>query len=84
MTDQPRPLDLPVDEKKIADDVDKCSLAAGTQSPANGNWLKRLQKSLLSSAETRGIDPVPVGEGTDDKPLQLFTLWFTSNSTLLP
>ncbi|KAF3025877.1 hypothetical protein E8E14_014822 [Neopestalotiopsis sp. 37M] len=84
MTDQPRALDLPADEKKIADDVDKCSLAAGTQSPANGNWLKRLQKSLLSSAETRGIDPVPVEERTDDKPLQLFTLWFTSNCTLLP
>lgn len=49
----------------------------------------RVQKTWLSSLsswgiETRGITPVPLEERTDSKFINVFFVWFTMSTNLLP
>ncbi|KAK1674993.1 permease for cytosine/purines, uracil, thiamine, allantoin-domain-containing protein [Colletotrichum godetiae] len=71
-------------EKKLGDDADNVSIGAGSQDPPPRSWLTKLPRALLSSAETRGVAPVPIEERTVRNTLQLFTLWLTANCTTLP
>lgn len=45
-------------------------------------WKKRLAK--LTQIERKGAQPVPVEERTNRNTFELFTLWFTLSTNLLP
>ncbi|KAJ3939865.1 uncharacterized protein N0V96_009854 [Colletotrichum fioriniae] len=79
--EKPESVDL---ENRLGDDVENAALEAGSQNPPSRDWLAKLRKASLSSAETRGVAPVPIEERTDKNTLQLFTLWLTANCTTLP
>ncbi|KAH0431473.1 purine-cytosine permease FCY21 [Colletotrichum camelliae] len=83
-TEHQLPLEhLDIEEVSQKND-ENASLQTGAHDVISGGWFTKLREALLSSAETRGVAPVPLEERTDKKPLQLFTLWLTANCTLLP
>lgn len=72
-------------EKAISSKIgDAQSVQEGITSRLSKNPLAHVRKTLLGSAEARGIAPVPVEERTDRSVFSLFTLWFTANCTTLP
>lgn len=64
------------------DDLEKGdSVGEGTAAVRHGIWLRKL---ITLGVEIRGIVPVPLEERTDKRGIDLFSLWFTSNCSLLP
>ncbi|RSM02829.1 hypothetical protein CEP52_007733 [Fusarium oligoseptatum] len=82
--DNPRDLEKTMSSNSKSKNGDLQSVREGTASRLSNGTLAFLRKTLFGSAESRGIDPVPIEERVDKRGHSLFTLWFTANCTLLP
>jgi hypothetical protein len=75
-------------DSALKDDVEKdaASLRAGSSSEETTLYprLAWLRKLGAFGVELRGITPVSIEDRTDKRGLNLLSLWFTANFSLLP
>lgn len=80
-----------VDEKTTPESTPKKSVVAepapAPATPASG-WPRLLEfigkVAVFGRVEIRGITPIPVKERTETRTINIFTLWWSINTNILP